>query len=126
MEVYAEFLRAQGRHDQASEVDARAAALRQGNAKPAPAHLADSSLVSEFVTVPSVAQRGEPQYSDEARAARLQGTVVVQVVIGTDGLAHDPRIVGEAVGSDHYLDHHGALQPRGTCFIAVLRLPSLR
>src|ERR1039458_6015022 len=38
---------------------------------------------------------------------------------------HDPRVVGEAVGSDHYLDHHGALQPRGTCFIAVLRLPSL-
>jgi outer membrane biosynthesis protein TonB len=93
MEVYAEFLRAQGRHDQASEVDARAAAIRQANAKPAPAHLADAYLVSEDVSVPSVAQRGEPQYSDEARAARLQGTVVVQVVIGTDGLAHDPRIV---------------------------------
>src|ERR1035438_5928094 len=93
MEVYAEFLRAQGRHDQASEVDARAAAIRQANAKPAPAHLADAYLVSEAVSVPSVAQRGEPKYSDEARAARLQGTVVVQVVIGTDGLAQAPRMV---------------------------------
>src|ERR1035441_1794414 len=74
MEVYAEFLRAQGRHDQASEVDARAAAIRQANAKPAPAHLADAYLVSEDVSVPSVAQRGEPQYSDEARAERLLGT----------------------------------------------------
>jgi TonB family protein len=101
MEVYAEFLRAQGRHDQASEVDARAAAIRQANAKPAPADLADAYLVSEDVSVPSVAQRGEPQYSDEARAARLQGTVVVQVVIGTDGLAHDPRIVrGLGLGLD--------------------------
>src|ERR1035441_2575331 len=107
MEVYAEFLRAQGRHDQASEVDARAAAIRQANAKPAPAHLADAYLVSEDVSVPSVAQRGEPQYSDEARAARLQGTVVVQVVIGTDGLAHDPRIVrGLGLGFSEKILHN--------------------
>jgi TonB family protein len=46
-------------------------------------------------------QKPEPEYSEEARAARLQGTVVVQVVIGTDGLAHDARILrGLGLGLD--------------------------
>jgi protein TonB len=43
----------------------------------------------------------EPEYSEEARTARLQGTVIVQVVIGTNGVAGDSRIVkGLGLGLD--------------------------
>jgi len=35
----------------------------------------------------------EPEYSDEARKARFQGTVVVAAEIGADGKAHNVRIV---------------------------------
>jgi TonB family protein len=34
-----------------------------------------------------------PDYSDEARKARLQGTVVVQLTVGVDGMAHDMHVV---------------------------------
>src|ERR1022692_879614 len=65
------------------------------------------------------------------RPAVLEARLEMPLAHGFDGILvqaesqapHDPRVVGEAVGSDHYLDHHGALQPRGTCFIAVLRPP---
>jgi protein TonB len=43
----------------------------------------------------------EPDYSEEGRAAGLQGTVVVQVVIGPDGMARDARILrGLGLGLD--------------------------
>lgn len=35
----------------------------------------------------------DPEYSDAARKAKFQGTVVVGVIIGTDGHVYDPRIV---------------------------------
>lgn len=35
----------------------------------------------------------DPQYSDAAREAKLQGTVTVSVVIGTDGHVYDPRVI---------------------------------
>lgn len=34
----------------------------------------------------------EPDYSDEARKAKYQGTVVLSVVVGPDGRAHDPHV----------------------------------
>lgn len=34
-----------------------------------------------------------PEYSDAARRAKFQGTVIVAVIIGTDGHVHDPRII---------------------------------
>jgi protein TonB len=53
------------------------------------------------VSAPVPLQRTEPDYSEEARAARLQGTLVVTVVVGTDGLAHDVRVVqGLGLGLD--------------------------
>jgi len=35
----------------------------------------------------------EPQYSEEARAAKLQGTVVLAIVIGEDGQPRDLRVI---------------------------------
>jgi TonB family protein len=44
------------------------------------------------VTEPSLLYRVEPEFSPEARAAKYQGTVVLSVVVGTDGRAHDIRV----------------------------------
>ncbi len=38
---------------------------------------------------PSVLQKVEPQYTEDARAAKIQGAVVLSMVIGVDGMAHD-------------------------------------
>jgi periplasmic protein TonB len=35
----------------------------------------------------------DPEYSDEARKAKFQGSVVLMVIIGADGRPHDPRIL---------------------------------
>ena len=45
------------------------------------------------VRPPFLLYRQEPEYSEEARIARLEGTVTVSVTIGEDGRAHDLRIV---------------------------------
>jgi TonB family protein len=99
MAVYAQFLRAQGSEDLASDFDARAAAIRTTHATPTlPPGVYH---VGKGVSAPSVAQKVDPEYSEEARAARLQGTVVVEVVIGADGIPHDPRVVrGLGLGLD--------------------------
>jgi len=102
MELYGRFLREQGRTDQAGEMDARAAAIQKANAPPARSDTASVAYkVGAGVNPPSVLQKVEPEYSEEGRAAGLQGTVVVQVVIGPDGVAHDARIVrGLGLGLD--------------------------
>jgi|SRR5579863_5335772 len=41
------------------------------------------------VTSPRVLYREDPQYTEEARKQKIEGPVVLTMVIGTDGLAHD-------------------------------------
>jgi len=45
------------------------------------------------VTQPILVSKAEPEYTEQARAAKYQGVVVLQVVIGTDGLVHNPRVL---------------------------------
>jgi protein TonB len=53
------------------------------------------------VTLPSCAYCPDPQYTDEAREAKLQGKVTLQVLVGTDGRAAQIRIVqGIGLGLD--------------------------
>src|SRR3989441_9225508 len=60
------------------------------------------SLVQQFpdiyhvgrdVTAPTIMSRVEPQYSETARAARVQGTVVLEAVISADGVPRVVRVV---------------------------------
>jgi len=44
------------------------------------------------VTAPRVIYAPEPEFSDEARKAKYQGTVVLWLVVGSDGTTHDIRI----------------------------------
>ena len=53
------------------------------------------------VKPPTLAYKVEPEYSEEARAAKLQGTVLLKVVIDVDGLAKDIEVVnGQGLGLD--------------------------
>jgi TonB family protein len=102
MEVYSQFLRDQGRADEAGEMNARAADIQKANALPPTSPMASGVYkVTSAISPPSVLRKVEPEYSEEARAAGLQGTVIVQVVIGTDGVAGDARILrGLGLGLD--------------------------
>ena len=44
------------------------------------------------VTQPALISKTEPEYSEEARKARLQGTVELRIVVDTQGLAQDIRV----------------------------------
>jgi len=63
--------------------------------------------VGPGIVPPKVLERSEPQYTDEARAAKLEGKVILTIVVGTDQRAHDikvtkslnPGLDGSAVAS---------------------------
>jgi TonB family protein len=44
------------------------------------------------IVPPKVLEKTEPKYTDEARAAKLEGTVGLIIVVGTDQRAHDIKI----------------------------------
>ena len=53
------------------------------------------------VTLPSCAYCPDPRYTDEAREAKLQGKVTLQVLVGADGRASQIRVVqGIGLGLD--------------------------
>ena len=92
MLVYANFLRKQKRTDDASDLEARALAVQKANA--VTPKLADGVMrIGGDVSAPKPLTKPEPGYSEDARLAQLAGTVVVSLVVGTDGLAHDIQVV---------------------------------
>src|SRR5262249_37974281 len=44
-------------------------------------------------TLPTLIRRVEPEYTEEARAARVQGMVVLETVVSEDGTAKVSRVV---------------------------------
>jgi len=60
---------------------------------------ADAKLVPRKITISSSVAAGSllkqvpPHYPEQAKAARVTGTVVLQVHIGTDGHIHDPEVL---------------------------------
>ena len=49
--------------------------------------------VGNGVTAPRVLQKTDPAYTDEANAAKIEGTVLLSAVIGQDGVARDIAVV---------------------------------
>jgi protein TonB len=45
------------------------------------------------VSAPRVIEKTEPEFSEEARKAKHQGTVVLRVTVGQDGRVHDPHVI---------------------------------
>lgn len=48
--------------------------------------------VGNGVSAPIAIYSPDPDYSDEARKAKYQGTVVLNVIVGPDGRVHNPKI----------------------------------
>jgi TonB family protein len=97
MQVYATALQKQGREDEANSYKTQASAIR----KELDAHSTQFRQtagvtpyrVGNGVTPPTLAYKIEPQYSEEARAAAYQGTVVVSTTIGADGTAQNMQVI---------------------------------
>jgi TonB family protein len=105
MELYARFLRQQGRTDEANTIAEQASAVRKELGSHAPAIRQASAPngihIGAGVTAPTLAYKVEPQYTEEARQAKYQGTVIVSTVIGTGGTAQDMRVIrGLGLGLD--------------------------
>lgn len=96
MKLYAELLRLLGRDDEASELGKRADSVQRATAEQVNSKRTSSNTVHQVganVSAPAVLQKVDPDYTDEARAAQLSGTVVVSTEIGPDGLAQNTRII---------------------------------
>ncbi len=95
MELYAYMLEHANRSDEATVMKDRAMAIRKQveTAVYAPAARVDAHKIGGDVKAPSLFSKVEPAYTDEARAARYQGTVVLSVEIHQDGKAHNIRVV---------------------------------
>ncbi|HXB68538.1 MAG TPA: TonB family protein [Candidatus Acidoferrales bacterium] len=104
MEVYARFLRSQQRTSEAEVMDARAAGVRKALVSAATVNIrgtAQTYRVGDGTTPPKLLKKLEPGYTEEARAAKIAGTVLLQIVIEPNGLATDFQLLkGVGFGLD--------------------------
>jgi TonB family protein len=91
--AYAVLLRREGRVDEADAMEQRARAPRPGPKMQGSPLPADVYRVGGGVSAPSLLSKVEPQYTEEARATKIQGTTVVGVDIGPDGIARNFEIL---------------------------------
>ena len=49
------------------------------------------------VTLPRVLHEVKPQYTEEAKRAGIQGTVLIECVVATDGSVTDPKVTRSLV-----------------------------
>jgi TonB family protein len=56
--------------------------------------------VGDGVTAPAVISKAKPVFTDEARAAKREGTVLLSGVIDPEGLACGDWVVGRSMGLD--------------------------
>jgi len=101
---YAGFLRRQGRQDEAAHLDQTAAQVRRNALARLGTHVTSTPgvyRVGNGVTGPRLLYKVEPDYSQEARDAKYQGTVLVYVEITPDGRATNMQVVrGLGMGLD--------------------------
>ncbi len=101
MHVYAQFLRQDGRGDAADQFDQQAVAIEKNDQ---PRHSVVASNVYKIggdVLQPRLVRKVEPEYTQEARTAKLQGTVQLLVTIREDGSPTDFQVTqGLGLGLD--------------------------
>jgi TonB family protein len=97
LDFFAQFLKDQNRAGEAEPLTARALEIHKSRATSLAAKTttaASALKVSKDITAPKLLTKVEPQYSDDARAAKIAGQVTLTVVIDTDGRAKDMLVVG--------------------------------
>jgi outer membrane biosynthesis protein TonB len=63
--------------------------------------LCAAAVCSAQSSSPRLHRKVEPEYSEEARKARLEGNVVLNVMVGSDGKASDLQVLhGLGMGLD--------------------------
>ncbi len=90
MEMFADFLKGEGRDGEAEGLQARAFEIRKDHFASLSPKATDSAAalrIGNGVQPPTVISKSDPEYSQEARAAKRQGVVEMVVTIGTDGKA---------------------------------------
>lgn len=104
LDFYARFLGSLDRATEAEPIEARAKAIRRSwlNAMGAKDTVVSPVLkVGGGVKAPSLLFKVEPEYSEEARSAKYQGTVLLKVVVDVDGRAKDIQVLnGLGLGLD--------------------------
>jgi TonB family protein len=99
--MLAGFLTSQGRKSEADELTASVS--KPAVVRPAPKTSDGVYRVGGGVSAPTLTFKVEPGYSQEALAAKLQGTVTLYVEIGPDGSAHHIQVTqGLGLGLDQH------------------------
>ena len=99
MQLYARFLKEQGREEDAKAMQDRASAVIKALSllDQAQHSKVENSLnvfrIGGAVTAPSVLFKVDPEYTEEARVAKYSGTVVLTVEINPEGVAQNIRLV---------------------------------
>jgi TonB family protein len=95
--VYSNFLKSQGRDEEATALASRIVFIPPAHTEPP----AGVYRMGGGMRPPKVLEKIEPEYSEEAREAKLTGTEVLLVQVGTDGVAHAIQVVrGLGLGLD--------------------------
>jgi TonB family protein len=101
MESYASFLKDQGRDDDAKAMSENAAAVRKSIGAEQPREKSTAYHIGAGVTPPKVLSKIEPEYTEEARVAKYQGSVALSLEIGPDGFPRNIQVVrGLGLGLD--------------------------
>ncbi|HUB78630.1 MAG TPA: TonB family protein [Bryobacteraceae bacterium] len=98
MESYARLLTSEDRQGEADALLAQALPIRQAQVEKISTHAAATVTegavkVGRDVAPPRLASKQEPEYSEDARSTKLQGTVLLSITVGTDGEAHDFKLL---------------------------------
>jgi TonB family protein len=99
LELYSGFLQKKQRATEAARHLERARPIRArlvrelSAAAPAPAGQPPAVKMAKGQEPPMLVSKVEPEYSDLARMAKLQGTVVLMIEVGVDGNAHNVQLV---------------------------------
>ena len=75
-----------------AEVNAALLKTAADNSSDSPDPFKDVPQVGPGTTPPHAIRAPDPDYPDTARRAKIQGTVVVRCVVGSDGSVHDARV----------------------------------
>jgi TonB family protein len=89
MRNYASLLKRMGRPEEAAAMDARSREAQAGSHQAKPAVANGVYRVGQGIAPPSLLYKTEPQYTEEARSGKIQGTTLLAVEIGPDGVARN-------------------------------------
>jgi TonB family protein len=96
METYGKFLTDQSRTGEAQALQQQAFTIRKAHVAAISPRLSiagDIAKVGGAVLAPTLLQKQEPEYSEDARLAKFQGTATLAVTIGPDGQASNLELV---------------------------------